>query len=100
MAAYSTPAHSWTKRNCRMGHLGGIWGEVGDKMRTEARALGARVELHYLSAPLQELFSRIRKRDMEDPPIKWEDVQERGQIFEPPTPAEIALFDPPFQTIS
>ena len=75
------------------------WGSWGrwerDLQRTEARALGAAVELHYLSAPLEELFQRIERRGMEDPPIRWEAVQEWGVIFEAPTAEEMALFDAP-----
>ncbi len=75
----------------------GAWGKwERDKLRVEARALGARVELRYLSAPPEELFLRIQKRNMEDPPIQWEDVQRWSQIFEPPTSAEMTLFDSPF----
>ena len=83
--------------------LGGMviveWGSWGrwerDLHRTEARALGAAVELHSLSAPLEELFARIERRGMEDPPITWEAVQAWGTIFEAPTAEEMALFDPP-----
>ena len=76
----------------------GAWGRwQRDKLRTEARALGARVELHSLAAPPEELFRRIQLRNMEDPPIRWEAVQEWVGIFEPPTPEEIALFDPSSQ---
>ena len=74
----------------------GAWGRwERDIFRNEARALGAAVELHYLSAPLEELFERIQRRGMEDPPITWEAVQEWGQIIEPVTAEELALFDPP-----
>lgn len=74
----------------------GTWGKwERDILRTKARALGARVELHYLSAPPEELFARIQQRSREDPPIKWEDVHKWSQIFEPPTPAEMALYDLP-----
>ena len=66
-----------------------------DIFRTEARALGARVELHALSAAPEELFRRIQQRNMEDPPIRWEAVQKWVKIFEPPTAEEMALFDPP-----
>ena len=76
----------------------GTWGKwERDILRTEARALGARVELHYRTASPEELFRRIQHRNMEDPPIKWEAVQEWVGIFEPPTPREMALFDPPSQ---
>ena len=75
------------------------WGSWGrwerDLNRTEARSLGASVELHYLFAPLEELFRRIQQRNMETPPIRWEDVQEWENIFELPTAEEMALFDTP-----
>jgi len=74
----------------------GAWGKwERDILRTEARALGARVELHSLTASHEELFSRIQQRNMEDPPIRWEAVQKWAGIFEPPTPEEMALFDQP-----
>ena len=74
----------------------GSWGKwKRDLNRTEARSLGASVELHYLSAPLDELFRRIQRRNMETPPISWEAVQGWGKIIEPPTAEEFALFDAP-----
>ena len=74
----------------------GAWGKwERDMLRTCARELGAAVELHYLTAPLEELLRRIQARNMEDPPIQWEAVQQWGSIIEPPTPEEYALFDPP-----
>jgi predicted kinase len=74
----------------------GAWAKAErDTFRTEARALGARVELYYLSAPQEELFARIRQRNMEDPPIEWEEVQKWADIFEAPDPAEMKLFDDP-----
>jgi predicted kinase len=72
----------------------GAWGKAErDAFRTAARALGARVELYYLSAPLEELFARIQQRNMEDPPIEWAEVQKWADIFEAPGPAEMTLFD-------
>jgi predicted kinase len=72
----------------------GAWGKSERvALRTDARALGARVELYYLSAPLEELFARIQQRNMEDPPIEWAEVQKWRDIFEAPTPAEMTLFD-------
>ena len=74
----------------------GAWGKwQRDILRTGARELGAAVELHYLTAPLEELYRRIQLRGMEDPPIEWETVQKWGRLIEPPTDEEIALFDPP-----
>jgi predicted kinase len=72
----------------------GAWGKSErDEFRTQARALGARVELYYLSASLQELFARIQQRNLEDPPIEWAKLQEWAAIFQVPTPAEMKLFD-------
>src|SRR5271170_393459 len=49
----------------------GTWGRSErDKLRLGARALGAAVELHYLTAPVDVLFSRIQRRNAEDPPIQ------------------------------
>ncbi len=74
----------------------GAWGKwERDKQRTEARALGVSVELRYLSAPAEELYRRIQRRNMESPPIRWEQVREWQRIFEPPTTEEMSLFDPP-----
>src|SRR5215475_6160841 len=49
----------------------GTWGRAErDTLRTGARALGAAVELHYLSASEDTLFERIQRRGMESPPIE------------------------------
>jgi hypothetical protein len=74
----------------------GTWGRSErDALRTGARALGAAVELHYLSASADELFERIQRCGMEDPPHTREDVLRWMNIFQAPTPEEIALFDAP-----
>jgi predicted kinase/GNAT superfamily N-acetyltransferase len=74
----------------------GTWGRSErDVLRTEARKLGAGVELHFLDAPVDVLFERIRRRNMETPAITLEDVQSWSQTFERPTADEMALFDPP-----
>jgi predicted kinase/ribosomal protein S18 acetylase RimI-like enzyme len=65
------------------------------RLRTEARALGATVELHYLAVPLEELFDRIRRRGAEDPPITLDALQEWERLFEPRSPEEFNLFDAP-----
>src|ERR1700732_2638349 len=46
-----------------------------DALRTGARALGAAVELHYVSAPVEVLFERLQRRGKEDPPIRLEQLQ-------------------------
>jgi predicted kinase len=74
----------------------GTWGtSERDALRLGARALGAAVELHYLSAPADVLFSRIRRRGVENPPIERDALSRWREIFQVPTPEEIALFDKP-----
>lgn len=74
----------------------GTWGRSErDTLRVEARALGAAVELHYLSASLDVLFDRIRRRAMEDPPIERDAMRRWFDIFEAPSEEEMALFDEP-----
>jgi predicted kinase len=74
----------------------GAWGRSErDALRLEARALGAAVELHYLFAPVDVLFERIRRRGMEIPPIERAELDRWAEAFQAPTPEEIALFDEP-----
>ena len=74
----------------------GTWGRSErDALRLGARALGAAVELHYLHAPADVLFERIRRRGMEKPPIEREALSRWSEIFQVPTPEEMALFDEP-----
>lgn len=74
----------------------GTWGRSErDALRLGARALGAAVELHFLSAPVDVLFDRIRRRGMETPPIKREELAGWSEQFEAPTPEELALYDDP-----
>ena len=73
------------------------WGTRGrserDELRLGARALGATVELHYLSASIEVLFGRVQRRGMEDPPLTLQDLQRSSEVFQVPTVDEIALFD-------
>jgi predicted kinase len=72
----------------------GTWGRSErDGLRLGARELGAAVELHYLSAPVDALLDRIRRRGMENPPISREHWFEWARAFEAPTAEEQALFD-------
>jgi predicted kinase len=74
----------------------GTWGRSErDKLRLGARALGAAVELHYLTAPFDVLCERISRRGMEYPPIERDDIVRWAQSFQEPCPEELALFDPP-----
>lgn len=76
----------------------GTWGrDERDSLREEARALGARVELHVLDADDEELWRRLHARGAEDPPLTREHLTSHRAAFERPTPEELALFDPPRQ---
>jgi predicted kinase len=81
-----------------MGHTVVIeWGTWArserDTLREGARALGAAVELHFLDAPLDVLFERIRLRKAEDPPVTREDLRNWDCLFQRPCAEEMALFD-------
>ena len=72
----------------------GTWGKAErDALRLGARALGAAVELRYLSAPVDVLFDRVQRRGMEDPPLTREDLMRSAAVFQAPTAEEAALFD-------
>src|SRR5215203_137342 len=46
----------------------GLWARVErDEMRTVARRIGVGVELHYLNAPIDELWRRVETRNLEPP---------------------------------
>jgi predicted kinase len=66
-----------------------------DDLRLGARALGAAVELHYLTAPADVLYARIQNRGLENPPIKQDELRQWSEIFQEPTTEEMALFDQP-----
>lgn len=77
----------------------GTWGRSErDALPLGARALGAAVELHYLSAPVDALFERIQRRGMEKPPIEREAMSRWFEAFQEPTLEEMALFDKPLVT--
>jgi predicted kinase len=74
----------------------GTWGRCErDTLRLGARALGAAAELHYLPMPVDVIFERIQRRGRENPPIKRADLSQWFEMFQAPTPEEIALFDEP-----
>jgi len=74
----------------------GTWGKSErDALRLGARALGAAVELHYLSAPVDVLFDRIQRRGLENPPIERDQLLRWVDIFQAPTREEMALYDAP-----
>jgi predicted kinase len=75
----------------------GTWSRLErDLLRTEARKLGVAVELHFLDAPVDVLFDRIRQRNAESPPITFDEIRKWSERIERPSEQEKALFDPPF----
>lgn len=72
----------------------GTWGRSErDTLRLGARALGARVELHYLNVPIEVLFERIRARQLESPLISLDELHKWSEAFQRPDPEEMAQFD-------
>jgi len=72
----------------------GTWGKSErDALRDQAKALGAKVELHYVSAPVDVLCDRIEVRQMEEPPITREQIEKWAKAFHVPTAEEAALYD-------
>jgi len=68
----------------------GTWGRSErDTLRLGGRALGAAVELHYLSAPVDVLFERIQRRGRENPPIQRDALSQWFEMFQAPTPEEM-----------
>ena len=58
-----------------------------------ARALGARTELHWLSAPVDVMLERIRLRGRENPPITLEHIEGWLGAFQAPEAEELAVYD-------
>lgn len=78
----------------------GLWARrERDDFRHGARALGAGVELHFLDAPLDELWRRVELRnaspEWHDRPITRADLEEWDALFERPAADELARFDAP-----
>ena len=76
----------------------GLWSRAErDEIRDAARAAGAAIELRFLDVPLEELWRRVAARNA-DPDahavIDRAALESFWQLFEPPTAAELALFDP------
>lgn len=72
----------------------GTWGrDERLKLAAEARALGARTELHWLTAPLDVMLERIRSRGRETPPITIEHIEEWVGLFQAPDAAEMAAYE-------
>jgi predicted kinase len=72
----------------------GTWGRSErDTLREGARALGAAVELHWLDEPIEELWTRLEARGLEDPPITRDQLEEWARVFQAPTAEELASYD-------
>lgn len=76
----------------------GFWArEERDEIRLAARALGVTVELHYLEAPVDELWRRLEGRNERATPgavpIERSDLDKWAAQFEAPDAEELALFD-------
>jgi predicted kinase len=72
----------------------GTWSrDERDRLRVEARTLGAQVELVFLDPPLEELWHRIQARGQLDPPIAREDLDKWDRAYERPDADELAGYD-------
>jgi len=73
----------------------GFWSrDERDAYRKQAEAQGARVELYYLDVGLEELWTRLSKRNADLPPgtfaVTREDIETWWGWFEAPTEDELA----------
>jgi predicted kinase len=74
----------------------GTWArDERDALRTQARELGASVELLHLDVPADELWRRIQERNVEDRTIKRSDLDAWFHVFQAPDAAELAHYDEP-----
>jgi predicted kinase len=78
----------------------GTWGRAErDALRRGARAIGAAVELRFLDAPLETLWRRVRRRDVERRlgrrPLRRAEIAAWSETFQRPDERERALYDPP-----
>jgi predicted kinase len=80
----------------------GTWARAErDALREGARLLGASVELRFLDAPVDALWTRVRERDAERAAghraLTRDDIAAYAAVFEPPDAEELSLYDPPLQ---
>ena len=73
------------------------WGTWGRDERLglleDARALGARVELIWLTAPAEIMLERVTRRGRENPPITLAQIEEWIGLFQAPDAGELARYD-------
>ena len=78
----------------------GVWArEERDALRDAARAVGASVELHHVTAHVDELWRRIVERDLEgrwgSRSIRRHELEEWAEAYEEPTSEELLTYDLP-----
>ncbi|MEM6337611.1 MAG: AAA family ATPase [Bacteroidota bacterium] len=66
---------------------------LGMDLYDEAGRLGARAELHVVTASLPVLLQRVQRRGRETPPITLADLKEWAGLFETPTASSMELYD-------
>ncbi|GAA3702358.1 AAA family ATPase [Microlunatus aurantiacus] len=72
----------------------GTWGRAErDRLRIEARTLGAQVELVFLDPPTEELWRRLQERGQLDPPISRSDLDGWDRVYERPDEDELDAYD-------
>ncbi len=73
----------------------GFWPDwERERYLKQAKELGAKVELHFVDAPLEVLWERIEKRNPEAAiTINYDDLVGFTKKFNPPTEAEGAQYD-------
>lgn len=72
----------------------GTWGRAErDRLRIEARTLGAQVELVFLDPPTEELWRRLQERGQLDPPISRSDLDGWDRVYERPDEDELVAYD-------
>jgi predicted kinase len=76
----------------------GFWARQERTMfQSQARALGAGVELYFLDVPKDELWNRLNKRNSNLPDgsfvVTKEQIDSWWAAFEPPTADELAAYD-------
>lgn len=72
----------------------GTWSrQERDRLRVEARTLGAQVELVFLDPSLDELWRRVQERGQLDPPITRSDLEDWDRAYKRPDDDELAEYD-------
>jgi predicted kinase len=70
-----------------------------DALLRSGREVGADVELRYVTAPVDELVQRLAGRDgatrFGSRPVDVAEIEAWAELFEAPTPVELAEYDPP-----